>query len=152
MTAGLRRTTPLLGMVALLFAACNNPVDREDHVEPVGLIIRAGDTQVVAASLAGAQGSIRVTGMISPLYTVSFVDINGNVIDPGTEYHLVVQSENSAVAVWQASRPGAFTGTVAGKSAGSTTLRFSWVHGPVGGGHPDVIINVPVTIASNEPQ
>jgi hypothetical protein len=41
---------------------------------------------------------------------------------------------------------GGFTGRVSVRAAGATTFRFSWVHGPVGGGHPEIHINVPVTI------
>jgi hypothetical protein len=151
----LRGTAPgALAMLVLLAAvvlvgACGNPVSpRDDHVEPVGITIHAGDTQLVAATRSSVEGALVVAnGSQSPVLTVRFVDATGATVQPGSDYHLAVVSSSAAVAEWQPQQPGAFTGTIAGRAVGSATLTFRWMHGRPGTGHSDLDIVVPVSVA-----
>jgi hypothetical protein len=141
-------------LVAAVLAACNSPADSGDqHIVPVGLVILQNGTEIVAATSASVTGAIIATGLQSEQLTVRYMGINGEAIDPGVEYHLVVETNNANVAVWEPTQAGAFVGRVAIRSTGTTNMRFRWMHGPIGGGHSDLDINVPVSVTlSQQPE
>lgn len=145
-----RAALAVLAVAAL--NACSNPVgDRDDHVTPTSLRIQEDGAEIVVASRAGAQGRVTIVGAQSGVITVTYFDAKGQPINPGTEYHLQVESADPSIAQWLPQQPGAFTGTISGRGLGSTTLTFQWVHGPVGTGHSEIDINVPVTVSADTP-
>jgi hypothetical protein len=103
------------------------------HVIPDAMVIRDDGGVVVHASGTTVTGTLEVpSGDSSPLLSVRFLDAAGNEIDGGAAYQLEVTTMDPGLATWMADAPGAFSGRVAGTSAGSTVLLFRWMHGETG--------------------
>ena len=146
-----RRSGAAFVMLVAAVTACNSPADTdESHIVPVGLVILQNGTEIVAGTSASVTGAITATGLQTQPLTVQFLNIQGQPIDPGVEYHLDVQSANSNTATWEPDQAGAFTGRVAIRATGTTTLRFRWMHGPVGSGHADLMVSVPVNVTLSQ--
>lgn len=152
------RTTLAFLLCAVVSAGCENPVEEHQDIDPDGIVIRAGATEVIrVVGLANPviTGSLTVPeGGQSPLLTATYTDSEGDDITLDTsEYWLGVISASTATATWQATAEGAFTGRVSGGQDGTTTLGFQLAHGPLGGGHPveGGAYIVPVTVTATQP-
>ena len=124
--------------------ACSDPAGLDDHAEPEGVVLRIGaqvvasydgDTRQWTGDLSVAAG--QSTGQIA----VAFVDHDGDPVSTGSGYSLEVDVANTAVAAFNPTAPGAFTGALQGKVAGQTTAVFKLMHG----GHAD-FTTAPVTV------
>lgn len=125
-------------VLALGLAACDNPVAREDHVEPAGVQVLQGGQVIAETHGDHTHGRITVrAGEESPHLTVRFVDDADRPVELGSGYYLAVAVADAAVAAWEQDTPGEFGGHVHGRAAGTTTVRFRLMHGRVGGGHAD---------------
>lgn len=137
------------GVIAL--AACSDPVANEDHVDPVGIVVISGNTDVVTVTGLNITGAFFIAegGQTDPL-RVEFVDDRGNrfVPDEPDEW-LRVTVTHPNLATWVEDVPGGWSGTLRGITKGSTTVRFELMHGEVGSAssHPDFgTPGVPLTI------
>lgn len=141
------RTAVLLGLVAGT-AACENPVSSGGHNAPAGIRLIVAEQVVVSGSAAALQGNMVLTaGQQSAPITVQFTNAAGDVIESDGNYWLKVTSASTAVADWQATPEGAFTGRIRAGAAGTASLRFEYFHGSVGRGHRDGdAFDIPVVV------
>jgi hypothetical protein len=126
-------------------AACDNPVGEGSHIRPDAFEIRSGGEVLVhGAGLTSVTGSITVAvGQELPL---SFHYLrNGQELTVPYGYWLDYPAP-AALAAWEPTAPGAFTGMLRGVGAGVATVRVELVHGPVGSGHEDHWANVLLTV------
>lgn len=139
---GRRRAAAL---VAVVLAACQNPVSPGGHSTPAGVeILRDG--AVLARVQLGPPGEpLTTTGRLSvgagqqtqPL-TVRFLRSDGAPLAPGAGYYLMeVVSSAPGVARWEQATPGEFGGRLIGTAPGTANLSFALGHGAVGRGHQD---------------
>lgn len=133
-----QRAAAIALVAGMVVVACSNPVAPGAHVRPAGMIIRAGADTVVHVVGTTVTGELTVqAGQQTAPLTVHFLDGAGNEITPPQGYYLNVEVQTAGVAAWTQNTPGEFAGRLQGVAAGTTTLEFQWVHGPVGGGHVD---------------
>lgn len=136
---------------AILVTACDNPVDDGDeHVRPSIITISSSTVEFVRGPFTGVTGTLTVRmGQESGPLTVRFFDAQGQPINPSSEYHLEVTG-GAGIAQWV--KAGEFVGRLRGVAAGTTTLRFSYVHGVGASAHAEVSFNVPVIVTVGEPE
>jgi hypothetical protein len=143
------RGTLALAAAATL-AACQNPVSAGAHITPDGFAILEGTTVLVQGQ--GGRTQPTVSGQLSvqagqqrgPL-TLRFTDRDGAVMTPPDGFYVEVSTGSAGIATWQ-SAAGGLSGSVLGVAAGTTTLRFGWLHGPLGAGHEETGWNVAVVV------
>jgi hypothetical protein len=147
-------STLVRGVLALAaaatLAACQNPVSAGAHITPEGFALLEGSTTLVTGT--GGQSQPTVTGNLSVgvgqqrTLSVRFTDAGGAVMLPPSGYYIdVVTTGAAGIATWQPATDG-LSGTLTGVAAGTTTLRFSWMHGPPGAGHAETGWNVNVIV------
>ena len=129
-------------------ACSDTPTEPEEHVEPEGVqLIMTGE---VIASYDGDdqswEGELEVgdgeqTGRID----VVFVDHDGDPVETEEETYLEVDVADEAVATFDQSTAGGFSGQLRGVGTGQTSAVFKLMHGEVGSGHPD-FVTTPVAI------
>ncbi|MFN2326984.1 MAG: hypothetical protein ABR551_14050 [Gemmatimonadales bacterium] len=145
---------PLLGLAAaavVVLAACGDSTGPDDdHREPAGLRASAGSTLLVSVNAAReVTGSFTLTaGQSSGAVTLSFLSDNGTPITPDADEYLRIEIDGTATASATQNPGGAFTFTLNGLVAGTTTMRLSLMHGTFPGGHADYVspnISVVVT-------
>jgi hypothetical protein len=131
------RLVPALALFAVAgLAACDNPVEADEHGEPVAAQLLDRDTGVMLAETHGSGSGIHWDGGIPHLHPgegieldVIFLDENGNEIPLGGEFTVGVELAS-----------GAPTGIVSfelhgdhvdleGVAVGTTSLVFSLNHG-----------------------
>ncbi|MFN2315471.1 MAG: hypothetical protein ABR602_02230, partial [Gemmatimonadales bacterium] len=122
----------------------------DDHREPAGLRASAGSTLLVSVNAAReVTGSFTLTaGQSSGAVTLSFLSDNGTPITPDADEYLRIEIDGTATASATQNPGGAFTFTLNGLVAGTTTMRLSLMHGTFPGGHADYVspnISVVVT-------
>ena len=136
------RDTPLrfgtaalaLGAVLVLGACDDDPVDHhDDHPEPVGMVIRSGGADIVTVDDTTVTGSLTVDADAETgLLTILFVDDDGDRFTPDDDDEwLRVDVADPAVADWEATEAGAFSGTLVGLAGGTTAVVFELMHGPL---------------------
>ncbi len=76
-------------------------------------------------------------GETSDHIDVQFVNHDGDVLEFGDDYYLMVESENDSIATFEQDDPGGFAIHIRGVAAGETGLVFRLMHGAVGSGHAD---------------
>jgi hypothetical protein len=131
-------------LAAVALAACDNPVSSAGHVVPDGVVIRQAGEVVASHVGTTVTGELTVAaGEQSAPLTVHFVRAGADV-SPLQGYYLEVP-DRPAVE-WQADSPGGLAGRLYGRSAGTTTLTFRWMHGAVGRGHQDFAREIPVVV------
>lgn len=131
----------------------------EVHVEEVvsGMEIRneAGESIITVNASGEVTGTIEInSGEESGLYTVVFLDQNGEALDTDHDYELEWHLLGSEFAALHASTENAFSFTVEGLSSGQAEVHFELIkgeHGDDDHGHeeeivvyesPDILINV----------
>lgn len=120
--------------------ACSDPAGLDDHAEPEGVVLRIGGQTVASYDGDTRQwtGDLSVAaGQSTAQITVVFVDHDGDPITVDSDSYLEVDVANAAVAAFNPTTQGAFTGVLQGKAAGQTTAVFKLMHGAVGAGHSD---------------
>lgn len=140
--------------IALLAAACSdNPVQPEEHHEPVRVVIKSGQLEMASApALNGGNitGALTIkVGEESSHLTVVFVDKHGHVIETDDDEWLRVESSNETIAEFEQHEVGEFGGHIHGVAVGSATLTFKLMHGAVGSSsaHADFVsAPIPVTV------
>jgi hypothetical protein len=138
-------------LLATAVAACDNPADEHDDVEPAGVSIRLGTNELVRATRVDQ--TVVTTGLITVAaggqtqeLTIVFLNDIGNPVAISEDYHVRVQPATSSIATWTFTTPGGYRGHVVGVSGGNTTIGVSLFHGPLGGGHVTAGFNIPVTV------
>lgn len=147
-----RRPTAILSVLTALtvLSACGDSTGPDDdHHEPAGL--RASLSGAVAVSVNAARqvtGSFTVAaGLSSGPISVVFLDEEGDPIAPDEDEYLRVEIDGT-IATSTQNPGGAFTFTLNGLTAGTTTMRLSLMHGSFPGGHPDYVSpNITVVVA-----
>lgn len=146
--------TTFRGVLALVAAAsltaCENPVSAGAHLTPEGFALLEGSEVIVAGTGGRSQpavsGNLTVGVGQQRALTVRFTDAGGAPILPPTGYFVeVVTTGATDIATWQPSMDG-MAGTLSGVAAGTTTLRFNWMHGSPGAGHAETGWNVNVVV------
>lgn len=140
-----RRRLPVLTALTALavLSACGDSTgpDDDDHHEPAGL--RASISGAVAVSVNAAR---QVTGTFTvgaaqstqPI-SVVFLDEEGDPLTPDDDEYLRIEIDGTATASATQNPGGAFTFTLNGLVAGTTTMRLSLMHGTFPGGHADYV-------------
>lgn len=121
-------------------AACDNPVDADEHGEPVGAMLVDRDTGVMLAETHGTGSSIHWDGELPVLQPgegievdVVFVDADGTEIPMGGEFTVRASVAAGAPAgIVNVSEHGDHV-DIEGVAVGTTSLVFSLWHG----GHAD---------------
>ena len=141
------RTHSLLALflfTSIIVAGCSdNPVEPEEHEEAVGFALLNDQFEIYRQTAIPSSDTLAVTsGATTPLYTVRFVDEDGDLFTPdeeGTSLGILI-GDTSVVRVaslleneWKFSLEGA--------AAGETTLEVLLNHG----GHSDYR-SAPLTI------
>jgi hypothetical protein len=123
----------LIISIALLFSACDSGHDHGDV--PVGLVLLQQGSEVViqdSGTVTYVNGNaIEVTtGQTSELFTVEFIDEDGNRYVPeGNEYGLIINIANESILT--DNHPGSegrWSFTLNGITDGSTTIQFELFH------------------------
>ena len=68
---------------------------------------------------------------------VQFVNHDGDVLEFGDDYYLMVESQADSIATFVQDDPGGFAIHIRGVATGETGLVFRLMHGAVGSGHAD---------------
>lgn len=128
-------------------AACgDSPVaDDDDHLDPVGVAVVSGNTDLVTITGFDVRGAIFVEegGQTDPV-DILFFDNRGDRFTPQeADEWLRVTVTSAPFAEWVPDAPGAFSGVFRGVTAGSTTVRFELMHGPVGSATSHVDFGTP---------
>ncbi len=134
----------LIGSVAL--GACDDDpvaVDDDDHGEAaqVQLVMNGAPIATFTFATNSWVGEMEVeVGEETPHIDVNFLEGDGEVIDWDTsEFYLMVEVEDASIAEFEQDTPGEFGGHLHGEAVGETDVRFSLMHGSVGGGHADLV-------------
>lgn len=126
----------LLMVVVLGGCVAGNPVDPDDdHFEPVGLVLRAGDSELVRYEHGAVSGAIEIaTGTTTPRLTVLFILEDGRAVaPPDDELKLDVSIADPGIAQLDGSSAGDWMFALRGISAGATSIVISAMHN----GHAD---------------
>lgn len=130
--------TVAAALAAVLPAACDNPVQIDEHADEVaGVQVMSGQTELARVLNGVVTGRLTVAAgsSLGPL-TIRFIAEDGDeVTEPDT--YLETDVGNTAVAEFTPTSAGAFAGQLAGKTAGTTAISFKLMHGAVGAGHAD---------------
>lgn len=136
MSTTIRRVGGPAIVAAAVFAlgGCDSdPTGNEDHIDPVGIVIVSGSTDVVSVRGLDIIGAFQVNagGQTDP-FDILFVDERGNRFVPTEpDEWLRVTVSHPSLAEWVGDGPGAWSGSIRGLQAGTTTVRFELMHGPV---------------------
>ena len=76
-------------------------------------------------------------GETSEHIDVQFVNHDGDVLEFGDDYYLMVESQADSIATFEQDDPGGFAIHIEGVAAGETGLVFRLMHGAIGSGHAD---------------
>ncbi|MGQ0813717.1 MAG: hypothetical protein ACT4O1_04560 [Gemmatimonadota bacterium] len=142
---GMKAIAPLLALTLFAGACDDDPVDEGDEPN-VGIVRLTVGTQTVTwtkATGAVTGGPIVLTANTNVAVTAAFLLANGNS-DPvvtAAEFRLEVEPASSNVTF---TSTGAFTGTLRGATAGTTTANFQLHHIPAG--HDEMDFNVSITV------
>lgn len=125
----------LLISAPFLLAACSdNPVDHDHHHEPVGYVLLDGASEIFRSTNATASDTLAITLEATPIYTVRFVDEDGDLIEPhDDETTLDVTVADEAIVRLENLDADAWRFSLLGMEAGETTVEVALVHG----GHAD---------------
>lgn len=129
---------------SLALAACDDsPTDVEEHgdADALRLVMNGATIASFSWDTNTWTGEMEVeVGEETPHIDVEFLDEDGDVIDFDTsEFYLMVEVENEAIAEFEQDTPGEFGGHLHGESVGETDVTFSLMHGAVGSGHADLV-------------
>jgi hypothetical protein len=120
-----------LGASAAL-VSCTNPVSTSSHVQPTGVEILYNGERIVLEGGGTVTGNlVLVRGETLGPVTVRFLD-GATPLEPGGAYFLSVVVADETVIRFDATAPGAYTGSFEGLAVGQTTLRLRLMHGLVG--------------------
>ncbi len=133
-------TTALLLPLFLIFfiSACEeNPVEEEEHTDPVGLIVSDGGVEIVRVDRSTVTGTFDVTaGVLSPHYDLEFLDEDGDTFipdDPDFSPEAIIADPEVVEVVRD--EPHDWNFHLRGLKEGTTTVRLGIAHG----GHSDYL-------------
>ncbi len=129
------RLAPALLAAMLVLAGCRSSTAPERHIRPSAVVATANGTEVARAETGGSvTGSFVVTaGGQTDLLTFTFLDAQGNEVEPPSDYHLELRFADNTFASFVADgSPYTFRGRIQGLEAGSTTVQVRLMHGPPG--------------------
>lgn len=143
-----RIPTVLASLAFALFAIAgctDNPVTPEEHAEPVGLVVFEGQTEIVRVEESVVTGAFDLlNGAVSPLYTLQFIDEEGDLFvpdDPDFAPDAIV-ADATVVEVVRGD-PADWDFRLRGLKTGTTSIRLVILHG----GHEDFTSpEIPVTV------
>lgn len=128
-----------LSVLSVLSACSDSTGPGDDHKDPAGLRATLSGTALVTVNAARqVTGSFTVAaGQSTGAISVAFLDEDGDPISPASDEYLRVEIDGTAIASATQNPGGAFTFTLNGLVAGTTTMRLSLMHGTFPGGHSD---------------
>lgn len=130
-----------LSVLTVLSACSDSTGPDDDHHEPAGLratIAGAVTVTINAARQVTGTFTVGVEQSTAPI-SVVFIDEEGDPIEVDDEEYLEVDIDGAATVSATQNPGGAFTFTLNGLAAGTTTLRLSLMHGTFPAGHPDYV-------------
>ena len=132
----MRAVLLLLALPVLVSLGCSDSgTSNDDTDNPIGLTITESGLVLVSVELTTVQGSISVEpGESSRTLLVEFNNGQGAAVSTEGRYMEVAVS-NDALATWEPTTAGSFTGKIlAGLEGGTTTAQFTIYEGTVGSG------------------
>jgi hypothetical protein len=134
----LRLIAPTLALfpVALAFGACSNATDEGAEPEVVMMRLTIGAQTITVSdngTVTGGPIAITATGTVT--VSAQFLRDDGTPDPLVTDALFQLNADPANAGIVTFSRTGAFTGTLTGVSAGSTTIEFSLFH--ISEGHED---------------
>lgn len=146
-------------LLAAAAAGCSNPVGEGSHIRPDAFEVRSNGGTVVSGTRPGS-GPAVVSGNIT-VQVGQAVPVTVHYFRQGQEltvphgYWLRLRTVDGpvqgnatppALISWDATPAGGFTGSIRGVTPGTGVLTFDLMHGPVGSGHEDFSISVPLMV------
>jgi len=125
----------LLALLLILFAACNNPAEKEtdEHAEGVGIaLVASGQTLVSYANDDPLMGSLSaIVGQRTDHIDFYLIDEDGDRFTPDEDHHSLqfeIDDETMISIFQHDGEEGGFEFHIDGLKAGQTTLTFTVYH------------------------